>query len=222
MMTTNRADRKEISQWPRLQEIDIREINADVGLLIGSDVPRALESREIKSRNRGESSTTRTDLGWVFNVPLRKRGNSRRTANLITADVELSKQFEKYCNMEFSDSYYDTKVTMSQEDRKALQKMKSSIQLKGGHYEIGVPWRGGCPAVPDNRSMVKNRLHHLKKSLVKEPILVEKYTAFMEDLLQKGFARQVPQHMNNVAITWLLPHHPVFHPKKPEKNSRRL
>ena len=36
VMTANRADRKEISQWPRLQEIDIREINADVGLLIES------------------------------------------------------------------------------------------------------------------------------------------------------------------------------------------
>ncbi|XP_068680362.1 uncharacterized protein [Montipora foliosa] len=65
--------------------------------------------------------------------------------------------------------------------------------------------------------MVENRLQHLKKRLAKEPILLEKYTAFMEDLLQRGFARRVPQHMNDVAITWLLPHHPVFHPKKPEK-----
>ena len=188
-----------------------------MGLLIGSDVPRALEPREIKSGNHGEPYATRTDLGWVVNGPLRRRGNSRRTANLITADVELSQQFEKYCNMEFNDSYYDTKVTMSQEDKKALQKMKSSIQLKGGHYEIGLPWREGCPALPDNHSMVENRLHHLKKRLEKEPVLLEKYTAFMEDLLQKGFARRVPQHMNNVATTWLLPHHPVFHPKKPEK-----
>ncbi|XP_068749082.1 uncharacterized protein [Montipora capricornis] len=65
--------------------------------------------------------------------------------------------------------------------------------------------------------MVENRLQHLKKRLAKEPILLEKYTVFMEDLLHKGFARRVPQHMNDVAITWLLPHHPVFHPKKPEK-----
>ena len=188
-----------------------------MGLLIGSDVPRALEPREIKSGNYGEPYATRTDLGWVVNGPLRKCGNSRRTANLISTDVKLSKQFEKYCNMEFNDSYYDTKVTMSQEDKKALQKMKSSIQLKGGHYEIALPWREGCPALPDNRSMVENRLQHLKKRLAKEPILLEKYTAFVEDVLQKGFARRVPQHMNDVAITWLLPHHPVFHPKKPEK-----
>ena len=106
---------------------------------------------------------------------------------------------------------------MSQEDKRALQKMKSSIQLKGGHYEIGLPWREGCPALPDNPSMVEHRLHHLKKRLEKEPILLEKYTAFIKDLLQKGFTRTVPQHMNNVATTWLLPHHPLFHPKKPEK-----
>ena len=52
--TANRADRKEMSQWPHLQEIDIKEIDADVGLLIGCDVPRALEPREIKSGNHGE------------------------------------------------------------------------------------------------------------------------------------------------------------------------
>ena len=84
-----------------------RLIDADVGLLIGSEESRALEPREIKSGNHGEPYSTRTDLGWVVNGPLRKRGNSRRTANLITADVELSKQFEKYRNMEFNDSYYD-------------------------------------------------------------------------------------------------------------------
>ncbi|XP_068712764.1 uncharacterized protein [Montipora foliosa] len=33
--TANRAERKEMSQWPHLQEIDIRDIDADVGLLIG-------------------------------------------------------------------------------------------------------------------------------------------------------------------------------------------
>ena len=93
---------------------------------------------------------------------------------------------------------------MSQEDERALQKMKSSIQLKGGHYEIGLPWREGCPALPDKPSMVENRLHHLKKRLEKEPIFLEKYTAFIKDLLQKGFTRRVPQHMNNVATTWLL------------------
>ena len=45
--TANRADRKEMSQWSHLQEIDIRNIDADVGLLIGSDVLRALEPREL-------------------------------------------------------------------------------------------------------------------------------------------------------------------------------
>ena len=59
---------------------------------------------------------------------LKTRGKD--TTLRITADVELSEQCEKYCNMEFNNSYYDTKVTMFQEEKKTLQKMKSSIQLK--------------------------------------------------------------------------------------------
>ena len=85
--------------------------------------------------------------------------NSQWTSNLslrITADVELSKQFEKYCNMEFNNSYYDTKVTMFQEEKKASQKMKSSIQLKRGHYKICLLWRERCPALLDDKSMVEN------------------------------------------------------------------
>ena len=78
--TTNRADRKEMSQWPHLKEINIRHIDADAGLLIGSHVPRV--PREIKSGNHGQPYGTRRHLEWVVNHPLLlKCGNSQRTVN---------------------------------------------------------------------------------------------------------------------------------------------
>ncbi|KAK3729480.1 hypothetical protein QZH41_019941, partial [Actinostola sp. cb2023] len=215
--TDNRANHQDLRKWPHLQGIDITDIDADVGLLIGSDVPRALEPREVKSGQPGEPYATKTELGWVVNGPLTRSGGSRRTANLIKTDADLSVQFEEYCKMEFNDSFYNSNTAMSQEDKRALEKMRASILLKDGHYEIGLPWKDGFPDLPDNRLMAEYRLQHLKKKLSREPVLLQKYTAFIEDLLQKGFARRTPHHQIVGQITWFLPHHPVFHPKKPEK-----
>lgn len=65
--------------------------------------------------------------------------------------------------------------------------------------------------------MAEYRLQHLKKRLARESVLLQKYTAFIDDLLQKEFARRTPYHQIVSQITWFLPYHPVFHSKKPEK-----
>ena len=41
----------------------------------------------------------------------------------------------------------------------------------------------------------------------------------MDDLLRKGYARKVPtEHLKRPSTpVWYLPHHPVFHPQKPDK-----
>ena len=213
----DRASQRDLQGFPHLAGVDIAEIDADVGLLIGSDIPRALEPKEVKSGQPGQPYATRTELGWVINGPIRKTGSAWRTANLIKTDTELSIQFERFCNMEFNDSAYEPNVAMSQEDKRALERMRSSIKLVDGHYQISLPWKEGCPDLPNNRQMAELRLEHLKKRLVREPILQSKYTAFMQDLLDKGFARRIPNDISSQRVIWFLPHHPVFHPKKPEK-----
>lgn len=40
----------------------------------------------------------------------------------------------------------------------------------------------------------------------------------MDDLLKKDYARKVNcQDIGPLGTHWYLPHHPVFHPKKPDK-----
>lgn len=48
---------------------------------------------------------------------------------------------------------------------------------------------------------------------------MKKYSTFMDDLLVKGYARKVPNEQcdKQSDATWYLPHHPVFHPQKPDK-----
>ena len=103
--------------------------------------------------------------------------------------------------MEFNDSCYDANAFMSQEDTRALENMKASIQLVNGHYEISLPWKDGCPTLPNNRPMAEQPLLQLKKRLSKDPILLQKYADFMDDLLTKGYARRTPQQENEGQVT---------------------
>ena len=121
--------------------------------------------------------------------------------------------------MKFYDSLLDNKREMSLDDKSALKIMESSAVHKEGHYEIALPWKYWPSSLPNNRVLADHRLKLLRRRLVKDPDLFQKYSAFIDSLLDKDYARKVPYHQVNRSgrATWVLPHHPVFHPKKPEK-----
>ncbi|XP_028395694.1 uncharacterized protein LOC114519723 [Dendronephthya gigantea] len=214
------ANQGDVKRWPHLTGIKIEEIDAEVGLLIGSDVPEVLQPLEVRKGNNGGPFATRTIFGWVLNGPLGRRVNQPPTSNFADANptLELTKQFEKFCNMEFNDSVYDPKTSLSQNDRKAMRIMEASVKLKNDHYEIALPWKNYPPCLENNKPVAEHRLNLLKKRLQRDPTLLSKYAAFMEDLLSKGYAQCVQDNKTGPLNTyWYLPHHPVFHPKKPEK-----
>ena len=68
----------------------IPNIEADVGLLIGSDdAPEILEPKQVIPSQNGGPYATRTTLSWVVNGPLGKVTNSiARSANFIKADLQ--------------------------------------------------------------------------------------------------------------------------------------
>ena len=214
------ANQTDVKRWPHLTGIEIPEIDAEVGLLIGSDVPEVLQPLEVRRSNNGGPFATRTIFGWVLNGPLGRTVNQPPTSNFVDANPtsELNKQFEKFCNMEFNDSMYDPKTSLSQNDRKAMRIMEASVKLKNDHYEIALPWKNYPPCLENNKPVAEHRLSLLKKRLQRDATLLSKYAAFMEDLLSKGYAQRVQDNKIGPLNThWYLPHHPVFHPKKPDK-----
>ena len=214
------ANQSDVERWSHLVGIEIPQIDADVGLLIGSDVPEALQPLEVRRSNNGGPFAARTIFGWVLNGPLGRTVNQLPTSNLVDASfkLELNQQFESFCNMEFNDSIYDPKTSLSQNDRKAIKIMEASVKHKDGHYEIALPWKNYPPCLEDNKRLAEHRLSLLKKRLQRDPALLSKYAAFMEDLLSKGYAQRVQDNkLGSLNTHWYLPHHPVFHPKKPDK-----
>ncbi|KAK3727377.1 hypothetical protein QZH41_006033 [Actinostola sp. cb2023] len=211
------ATRQDIDRWPHLKGIELTAIDADVGLLIGCDVPEALQPQDIRISQNGGPYATRTLLGWTVNGPLGKRGNNTPTANHIRADAELSHQFERFCNFEFNDSEQDGQAAMSRNDEKALRAMEETVQLKASHYEMALPWKNSPPCLENNRTMAEHRLNLLKRRLQKDESTFQRYKAFIDDLISKGHARKIPSSEEHSSPVWYLPHHPVYHPQKPNK-----
>lgn len=171
----NAADQEDIDRWPHLAGVDIPRIDTNIGLLIGSDASEALEPKEIRPSCNGGPYATRTVFGWVVNGPLgRSHSFAARTSNLIKADVELNEQFRNYCNLEFNDTLYGSKPSMSQEDKRALDIMNETARLENGHYEIALPWKTDPPYLDKNKIIAQHRLTLLKKRLLKDQHLLTK------------------------------------------------
>ena len=97
-----------------------------------------------------------------------------------------------------------------------LRIFTETAKLENGHYEVALPWKTDPPQLENNKIVAQRRLALLKKRLLGDKELCEKYCDCVDDLLQKGYAKRAPSH-DVPEKTWYLPHHAVFHPAKPGK-----
>ena len=88
-----------------------------------------------------------------------------------------------------------------------------------GHFQVALPWRHEPPFLPNNRVVAERRGLLLKKRLLKDKALLQKYKTTMADYIENGHAERVPDEELEVKDrpVWYLPHHPVTHPLKPGK-----
>lgn len=218
------ARQEDIDRLAYLQGVQLpRAIDhGEISLLIGVDVPEALQPVEIRKSRSGGPYAVKTKFGWTLNGPLDRSNRSKYCFFMnatSSSDEILSNQLKHYFNQDFNESLADDGKMMSVQDKRALEIFEESAQLVNGHYQIAIPWKQGQPCMPNNRRIAEQRLRHLKRRLVGDPALKQKYANFIDDLLDKGYARRVPdqQLSCNGGNVWYLPHHNVVHAKKPDK-----
>ena len=210
---------EDVDRWPYLHDVFIPHVDAEIGLLIASDVPEALDPVEMRHSQDGGPYASRTRIGWAVNGPLgRCRKGSQTSGFFVKVDPQLQFMVENFYNHGFADTFADDTTEMSQEERRFMQNAEK-IQFKFGHYEIPLPFKNPEALVPNNKSQALSRVGWLKKRLEKDSKLSDDYRAFMSDLLAKGYARKVPpvQASPDDGKAWYIPHHGVYHPHKPDK-----
>ena len=132
-------------------------------------------------------------------------------------DELLDQQMRLFLRLDDIDMNRSSKKAMSVEDQEALKRMENSVRVVDGHYEISILWKSATPWLPNNRQMAEARLQSLKSKLLRDKTFHRKYKEFMQNLIERGYARKLTEGARRSGKTWYLPHHGVFHPQKKDK-----
>ncbi|KAK3886574.1 hypothetical protein Pcinc_009223 [Petrolisthes cinctipes] len=217
--------KEDLQNWPHLSDIDIPDMgDAEIGLMIGNNVPQAMEPQEIiHSTEEGGPFALRTKIGWLVLGSPRTEERFHACVNRVKVEsVCLDQMLTNLYNTEFKDlSLSSTKRGISVEDREWLKKVERKLgSTSNGHYEICLLFRDDSPSLPNNRILAMKRLKGLKRKFKGNPSFYRDYKKFMTEMTEKGHAEIVPEKGLGVESengVWYIPHHGVYHPHKPDK-----
>ncbi|KAK3745254.1 hypothetical protein QZH41_010888, partial [Actinostola sp. cb2023] len=234
------------NKWPHLQRIknDIPKLDEtlDIGLLIGCNCPKALKPKEVITGKSEDPYAIRTLLGWCkvgpVAGPVNAKQESSGTCNSIMAcevlpetgdsvSIVLQSQTKEIIqpsaiNKMFEQDFVEHKKKQlqgtSKEDRKFLEIAEKSIhQCDDGHYELPLPLKDSDVRFPNNRQLALHRLNYLKNKFNRKSSYQDDYVKFMTKVIDSGFAEKVEPAKSETMRVWYIPHHGVYHPKKPNK-----
>ncbi|XP_071941043.1 uncharacterized protein [Antedon mediterranea] len=211
-----------VNGWQHLQKIknDLSPLlDIEVGLIIGHNCSSALMPREVVQGNHDEDPyAIKTLLGWgVVGVIKARKGeptNNVKQFSFKTTTKEVIKVLER----DFLDDRINGKM-ISVEDTKFLNAMQKGCRTENGHIQLPLPFKLEIPKLPNNKVAVGKRLIQLRHKMIKQPSFAAKYKEFMTSIIDKGQAEKVPTEelVCGCENVWYIPHHGIFHPKKPEK-----
>ena len=231
--------RETAAQWSHLMEVAgaIPEYlpDADIGILIGINCPKALKPLEIVTGGDDEPWAIRTGLGWsivgymgdsqeedensaclYINREAGSRKKIQHFAFKVRAREVHPEQLARMFDLDFQ-AQEDKGGKLSQDDQLFMKTMKEGMRQRAdGRFEAPLPLRDASPNLPDNVGQAQLRLQTLRRKLKKDAGYKELYVAAMEEMLAKGYAEPVPEEELEAddGRVWYVPHHGVVQKKK--------
>ena len=213
-------------QWPHLEHLTNKLPalqDCDVGLLIGYDCPSALAPLEVIVGGESEPFAQKTELGWSIvgasNPHLDRQGSQRYVHRVAVRELLIPPASDvlRVLESDFNERNSEGKH-VSQENVRFIQLLSENIlQKEDGHLEMPLPFKGSSPpTLPNNKKLATLRLQHLKRKLKANQQFYDHYKTFMEEVIKNGDAELAPEAPAR-GIGWYIPHHGVYHPKKPGK-----
>ena len=223
-----------VRQWEHLRDVskEIPEFKPDleVGLLIGSNVPSALEPLQVVPSKSEGPYAMRLRHGWTLSGPIKLKssdGHNGVTSHRITVreivpvkDISLSHTIQEMFETDFNErNVGPDDRAYSQEDKRFLRIAQEQLKFVDGHYELPLPFRNPDVIMPNNKEQALKRANWQKSKMQRSEKYRNDYITFMTSIINKGYARSVPksQPRPEPGKIWYIPHHGVYHPRKPEK-----
>ena len=214
-----------------LKNVPLSKISdGTVQLLIGANVPEVFRVESSRRGPDGYPDLIRSPLGWsLFGPSFDFSPSDKLSCHFIAerhmepANLEQAMFLKDESDLRPTTAdgdieYLDVIKTLSAEDRRTYALMKDSVKLVDGHYELPLPWRHDHQCLPNNRVMAEKRLKGLKKRLLNNKEMHQKYNEQMAVMIEKEYAEEIPTNeLDTKNRIWYIPHHPVFNVHKPEK-----
>ena len=233
-----------VRPWKHLQKVASKLPEYDpsipIGLMIGSDCPRANEPHEVILSESGGPYAKRLKLGWSVIGPINKHirdmviksncTSVRRvesvqdvttgaisdhvfTTSSKVEDTRLTRMLQEMYTSEFNEERSE-KIGLSVEDERFLATMEAGIRKNGKHYELPLPFRTKELILPNNRSQALSRLSSLKRKLQANAEYKSVYDEFMKNLISCYHSRKADTSKDDIGKVWYVPHFGVINPKK--------
>ena len=210
-----------IQQWDHLKEVakKLEPYNdkMEIGLLLGYNCSAALLPKEVVTAEDDDPYAVRTVLGWSVVGTIKPGASSHSHFVFRTQVKEVSpRQIKDMYDHDYNE-LSNKGVPYSNEDVKFMKKMEGIRHQENGHYEIPLPFTSERPQLPNNRDMVMKRFRSLKTKLIRNEKYRSDYLNFMSNLIESEHAEIVPDDELKNNCAWYIPHHGIYHPKKPDK-----
>ena len=234
------------AKWPHLSHLANKiypyQNDLQVGLLIGSNCPNAIKPKQVIPGRSSDPYAIRTLLGWgiigpvtgstttedsdvlCHRVAVKEIGSEELPSHSFVVETHVKEiispeAVKRMFERDFNEGKHAAQQTLSMDDRRFMAKVKEGITHRSdGHYELPLPLRNESLALPNNEKLAVHRLQQLKLRFRRDEKYKEDYTAFMNDMIKKGYAEKIPKdEVRKDGKTWYLPRHGVFHPQKPDK-----
>ena len=161
-----------------------------------------------------------TDIGWTIGGP----NDTSFELLSFQAPVNQSDQQDKdLCDLIATFWRMDTygtspEVTMSHDEKHALQTLKATTRYVDERYEVGLLWKQKAE-LPNNFNSAILQFKRMQKCLHSQPEVKQLFANTISKDLASGYKRKLsPEELPSTG--WLLPEHGVMLPHKPGKLRR--
>ena len=206
--------------WKHLDKINFPKgaKKSKIDMLIGMDYPDLHYSMQDVRGNPGEPIARLTPLGWTcVGTPGDKSIHTKVTRTLLTHNaeslIEINNTLRMFWEVE-NEGLTNNHEVLSKEEQESLNLVKESIQFKDNHYQVSLPWKENPATLPENYNMAKRRLENTEKKLLKNPKIGVAYNQVIDEYIQKGYVRKIPDDEKDPENKWYLPHFAVVRPDK--------
>lgn len=202
-----------------LSDLDLADDYCDtdqleVDMLIGLDHYWKLVTGKVIREGDGPVAI-QTRLGWVLSGPVPDL-LCEITCNLVSTQLlnvdayvpekSLDDKLKRFWDLE--------SLGVNQDVPDVYVQFERQISMKGGRYEVALPWKESHGTLPSNYELSLKRLTGLLRRLRQSPEVFQQYDKVIRDQLDKGIVEIVNETKIQNGVVHYLPHDPVVRSDK--------